>query len=514
MGIENLTPKEMRSRKRKRPLSTFYKEAISSVPVGDPFDCTSMTILPTQDLVENIIQDYLEEWKKLEDRKISKPRDEPQENESETEDSIPTKQQGTNHGGGWRAREDRLLLPDGFDYNRKGKGTENTENEALVPDDFSGDVVISLKNPTQRLSYCSELSKLFDSIPSCQELENEARFGHKVDHSLELYQETHDPTNIPDSYTIARLKVPDRHGLPQSLPSQLEAGRNRGSDSTVLLEFWRKNPKPHVSGCHRMVVEFLTSQSLWDVHVILSQMVEDELWEGGDGDDKALAASHGNDSVEKTLTMESCDENQDDNVDNKGDCQQHRSGCFFIESTFYKTGSVDYAKPIIDWIEGSDSNDVNAIRKTYLGINCIQHTKEMKTTKLSQVPFRDNVRYYHACHGDVETTVLFVDRKTIFRNGNGNITIDRALFPLMHDMWIAPRSPAVPICDACQIYQSVFKTATTCKTTDGGPHSLCQECFQDLDLLRNERNSVKFYREWHDQAILTNRIAPDNNTSI
>lgn len=493
MGIENLTPKvATRSRKRKRPLSMYFQSSTEAISdsIGDPFDCTSMTILPTQDLVENTIQDYLEEWKKLEDRKIIQKqpaKDDPHQDESE-DDSIPTKQQGTNHGGGWRAREDRLLLPDGFDYNQKR--TEDTSNETPVSDAYPGDVVISLKNPTQRLSYCSELSKLFDSIPSCQELEKEARFGHKVDNTLELYQETHDPTNIPDSYTIARLKVPDRHGLPQSLPSTLQCnGKNPSTDynSTVLLEFWRKHPKPHVSGCHRMVVEFLTSQSLWDVHVMVSQMAEDELWE---------AAEEGS---------------KENNVD-KGDCQQNRSGCFFIENTFYKTGSVDYTKPIIDWIEGSCDSNANAIRKTYLGINCIQQTKEMKTTKLGQVPFRANVRYYHACHGDVETSVLFVDRKTISRNQNGGNTIDRALFPLVHDIWTAPRLPAVPICDACQIYQSVFKTATTCKTTDGGPHSLCQECFQDLRLLRNEKNSVKFYREWHDQATLTNKIGLDNST--
>lgn len=522
VGIENLKPANaLETRKRKRPLSALFSDHSSkdemsssfSDSVDDPFDCSSMTIRSTQDLVENTIQEYLEEWKKLEDRKIVKKLPVLREDANtgseaaipNTEGSI-TKKQGTNYGGGWRASEDRLTLPDGFEYNRRIRDQEGVNNDTPVSEEYQGAVVISLKNPTQRLSYRSELSKLFDSIPCCRTLEEETRHGHRVDNTLRLYDETHDPANIPDTYVLARLRVPDRHGLPQSLKSGRESNM-RGTElgnqghlySTVLLEFWRKLPNRSISsGCHRMVVEFLASQSLWDVHLIISQMAEDELWEAA-YDDKALQSDN------------NISEKVDDALHNKSYSDQNLSGCFFIENTFYKTGSVDYTKPIIDWIEGSDSNNANAIRKTFLGMNAsnsFKDAKEMKSTKLGQVVFRPNVRYYHSCHGDVETTVMLVDRKQIRGKRQSNIKASPP-YPLLHDIWTAPRNPAIPICDACQIYQAVFKTSADCKATDGGPHSLCQECCQDLNLLQNERNSVKLYRKWQDQATLSNRVVPD-----
>lgn len=524
VGIENLKPNA--SKKRKRSLSTFLssysssKKATSprdvSDQAGDPFDCSSLGVLPTHDLVENTVQQYLEEWKKLEDRKIARPkkrvaRDEitPQENETENDSAnaaasvdtevYGTKKLGTNNGGGWRLVESKLSLPEGFDYNQNCSDQQRMQFETPVPDGYQGDVIISLKNPTHRLSYHGLLSKLFDSIPSCSELEEQARYGHKVDNTLKVYQRTHDLKSVPDFYAVARLRVPDRHGLPQSLlPSEsLQSnGRKRMvMDSTIMLECWRDIRKGRLSsGCHRMVVEFLASQTLWDVHVLLSNMAEDELWDNAHGG-KAL---------------DECEDKEDKRLENERD---NCSGCFFIENTFYKTGSVDYAKPIIEWINGSKSSDPNPIRRLFLGLhatNSIQPTKAMKSTKLSDVPFRPNFRYFHSCHGDVETTVVLVDRKMICQKRDGKES-EGTLYPLLHDIWTAPRPPAPPICDACQIYQAVFKTPTNCKTTDGGPRSLCQECCQDLNMLKQEKDSVKLYREWNDQSILSNHIARDDS---
>jgi len=579
LGIENLKPTKAitsspnshsssvcipgRARRRKRTLPTFLspyssKRAISrpvSDPVGDPFDCSSVAVLPTHDIVENAIHQYLEEWKKLDDRKIcQKPntttskvspvhvvQDEMEIHENE---NVATNvgtlavspdikaSSNTNHGGGWRAMEDRLTLPDGFDYSTKNSDQQLIQKESPVDDEYSGDLVISLENPTQRLSYHRELSKLFDSIPTCRELEKQTRRGHKVDNTLRMYQETHNPTKAtPDCYELSRLRMPDRHGLPQSLTSlshynmrSTELQQNRVSNSysaTVLLEFWRRQPKRCMSsGCDRMVMEFLASQTLWDVHVILSHMAEDDLWMAAHGD-KAPEYDN-NSSMDDTSMTKCCDGKEDKKLerkrDDKKDSQQNLSGCFFIENTFYKTGSVDYAKPIINWIDGSKSNRPNSIRRGYFGIspsNTIKHVKTMKRTKLRQVPFRPNIRYYHACHGDVETTVMLVDRILISQERDKNDSQrERALYPLIHDVWTAPRSPAVPLCDACQIYQCVFKTSTNCKTTDGGPRSLCQECCRDLNLLKNEQDSVKLYRQWHDQANLSNRIAHEHSTAF
>jgi len=242
-------------------------------------------------------------------------------------------------------------------------------------------------------------------------------------------------------------------------------------------------------------MEFLENQTLWDVHVALLHLAEDDLWDGAQEDNDK-------NSTEDSSTTESCDGNEKKKLDDKGDSGNNMSGCSFIENTFYQTGSVDYAKPITDWIDGKKSNDINSIRRGYLGLNpsdVIKHAKTMKGTKLSQVAFRPNIRYYHACHGDVETTVLLVDRIFSFQKIDNK---ERERYPLIHDVSSAPRLHGMPLCDACQKLQSVFKTSINCKTTDGGPRSLCQECCTDLNLLENEQGSVKLYRQWHAQTNL------------
>lgn len=135
----------------------------------------------------------------------------------------------------------------------------------------------------------------------------------------------------------------------------------------------------------------------------------------------------------------------------------------------------------------------------------------MKHTKLGQVPFRLNVRYYHACHGDVETAVMLVDRK-LNRQKEGKSGSGRVVYPLIHDIWTPSRLrlPAAPVCDACQTYQSVFQTSINCKTTDGGPRSLCHECCRELRLLENEQESVTLNRWWRDQASLSTTIAREH----
>lgn len=532
-----------RAKKRKRTLSALLPHFSSkktkpmTAPVIDPFDCSSVTVLPTHDIVEDTVNQYLEEWKKLDDRKIcqqpvtSKFTQVIQDGNKADENvmlssfvtTIPvgpgTKvSTNTNHGGGWRAMEDRLLLPDGFDYNTKSSDQRSIRTE--TGDDCLGDIAVSLKNSTQRLSYRTELTKLFDSIPTCRELEEQTHLGHKVDSTLRMYEKTHNSTrSSPTCHALARLRMPYRHGLPHSLSSfshlnmrTTERRQNQDSSSyseSVLLEFWRRQPKRCMySGCHRMVMEFLASQTLWDVHTVLSNMAEDDLWMAA-YDDKSHKYNSAYPNVNISMT-EYCGGKEDKKSEqNKGDSQQNLSGCFFIENTFYTTGSVDYAKPIVDWIDGNKLHCPLSIRRGYLGINSdnhIERIKTMKRTKLSKVPFRPNIRYYHACHGDVETTVMIVDKVLNFRGRDQNER-DHTLYPFIHDISIAPRLPAVPICDACQIYQSAFIASTNCKTTTGGPRSLCQECCRDLNLIERERNSVKLYRQWRDQANLSRGIA-------
>ena len=550
-----------RAGKRKR---TLQSHLVNHQEVDDPFDCSSVAVLPTHDIVEDALRKYLNEWKQLDDRKVGSHQNTststittatklsaaaPEEieicNNENADIAVTTATAAgspgvhvkattnTNHGGGWRAMEDRLSLPEGFDYNTKSSSSQQlVPKELPVDDGYSGDRVISLVNPAQTLSYHRELWKLFDSIPTCRELEKQARTGYKIDNTLRVYQEIHALKGTSaDCHALSRLRMPDRHGLPQS-PTSLSCHneRNKGKQNqlpnshsaTVLFEFWRKEPKRGMApDCHRMVMEFMASQTLWDVHVVLAQMAEDDLWTAAalgnkaseDGDNTAIGNTSmigGSDGKEDIKLKQNNDDDDDEGS------QHDPSGCFFIENTFYKTGSVDYAKPIIDWIDGNNSIKTNPIRRRYLGINpsvTIKSDKTMKETKLSQVPFRLNIRYYHACHGDVETAVMLVDRKLVRGERRENDS-EQVLYPLIHDIWTAPRLPAVPLCDACQIYQAVFATSTDCKTTDGGPRSLCHECCRDLKLLENEHEPVKLNRPWRNQANLSNRIAREHGTKF
>ena len=498
IGIENLkSSSERKPKRRKRNLSTFLSSYSSndgtpsnkSRSVEDPFDCSSLAVHSTHDLVESTIQHYAEEWKKLEGRKISPKQNEKQSAASTEEDSTK-KRRKTNYGGGWRAMEDKVTLPEHFVYNQKSTDDDLKNYDTPVPETYHGDVVMSLKNPAQRLSYHGALSKLFHSIPSCEKLEEEARRDHKVQNTLKVFQETFDTSRSFEMYTIARLRVPDRHGLPEPSSSQQWNTERKILDTTMVFEFWRKYPRGCMQlGCHRMIAEFHPSQTLWDVHMLLCDMAEDQLWEGGRGDR--------NNSSDDSNTV------QDENP----------SGCFFIENQFFKTGLVDYAKPIIEWIDGGKTSDPKSFRRGFLGLgdsDFAKSTKVMKSTKLGKLPIRLNMRYFHACHGDVETTVMLIDRRMICRKENGD-QHKPISYPILHDVWMSPHSPAVPVCEVCQNGQAIFKTSIDCNTTDGGPRSLCQECCQDLKLLKNERHAVRLYREWGDQAFLSSRADRDDS---
>jgi hypothetical protein len=74
-------------------------------------------------------------------------------------------------------------------------------------------------------------------------------------------------------------------------------------------------------------------------------------------------------------------------------------GCFFMEW-------VNYLGPILDWINGG--GPPNPARHSYLGITFLDplNTIAMWETKLSQIPLRLGIQYYHVCHGDLEMAVL------------------------------------------------------------------------------------------------------------
>jgi hypothetical protein len=173
------------------------------------------------------------------------------------------------------------------------------------------------------------------------------------------------------------------------------------------------------------------------------------------------------------------------------------SGCFFIEDRFYTTGSVDYAKPIIDWVDGGGSP--NPSRRGYLGITSVDplQAKPVKDIQLSKIPFRLGVRYYHVFHGDVETAIMVVDRRFTCQA--------KISYPVVHDIW-TPTCP-VPFCDACKNFPALYATMASCEITDGGPRALCESCCTQLKLLPD---SVQLYSVWRSQADLSTGITRDH----
>lgn len=275
--------------------------------------------------------------------------------------------------------------------------------------------------------------------------------------------------------------------------------------ATIRLECWKRQPNRSPSpDSNRLVLEFLASQTLWDVHNTLDQMAEDDLWTTTLI--APISAVPSATDVERTIATNASTATVDTEEATTQMDNEKSSGCFFIEDSFYSTGPVDYVQPILDWIDGYGSKP-NPSRRGYLGISAhrpLKNDKTMKETKLGQVPFRLGVRYYHVCHGDVETAVILTDRRLSRHDGDSAAPPDKVSYPLIHDVWTP--SKAVPLCDACETYSALFVTSTECEATDGGPRLLCEECCRDLSLFEKEPNSVMLYTAWKQEAELSTGI--------
>lgn len=405
----------------------------------DPFDCSDVSVPPTFELVERTLEEYQKKWEQLDDLKIvpkapSKQVRFLQESNPSASTTADTNSAGPKRkkhkGGGWRFAEDRLRLPENFDY--------STSGPPPVDDGSSGTRVMSLSSagamhPTQStLSYECELWKLFHSIPSAKQLEQRAREGAKVKETLSMQREIETAmaqSSGVDAHALPRLRMADRHGLPR------QSNLNGAPDTaTIRLEFWKKqlkkNPSPDPN---RLVMEFLSEQTLLDVHKAIIDMLEDELW---------------NEETE-------------------------HSGCFFIEDTFYKHGNVDYTSPILEWMDGTIDKP-SPVRRGYLGISSLEKFSvlDMANVPLGDISMRLGYRYYHVCHGDIETAMFLVDRCLSHKE---NIP-----YPIIHDVW-TPERPD-PTCDACKKSVALFAVAPSCKVTDEKSRVLCEMCTEQLKI--------------------------------
>ena len=417
----------------------------------DPFDCSSVAVHPTLTLVEEVLEEKMKRWKELDERKVVRQ-------EEENKGGGEKKQKG-----GWRFVDGRLRLPPNFDY-----ATTRSEPPSDVEEDGGGDRVISLVDPSKQLSYHQELWKLFASVPTANEIEQKARSNAKLDHTVKVVTDEITEKYLAfklDAHGLSRLRMADRHGIPP--PKDWKP-----TDATIRLECWRRQPRRGSSPDHdRMVLEFLGSQTLLDVHSALVQLAEDDLWE--------------------EIRSQGSRQQQKEEQDGQG----IDSGCFFIEGTFYTVGSVDYAGPILEWIDGGNLSKPNSARRSYLGIRTDQrlNTQNMREARLRDLSFRLGIRYVHVCHGDVETAVVFTDRRLTKKQ--------RLLpYPLIHDVWTSQH--ALVLCDACRRFPVMYVTSASCQTTSGCK-SLCEGCTNQLRL---PTESITLYTIWKNQTDLSKGV--------
>jgi hypothetical protein len=201
----------------------------------DPFDCRSVALPPTHDLVEGVLQEYKQRWEQLDDRRVVNDSSLKQEtndiltnvdvddNDNDNDDSsAQAKRNEANndednraleirkppHKGGWRFADGRLRLPKQFDYATKRSEPPDDDDD----DDGGGDRVISLLDPSRQLSYHQELWKLFASVPNAEEIENEARSGARLPQTMRVYTEIIEGTKQSsrlDGHSLSRLRILD-----------------------------------------------------------------------------------------------------------------------------------------------------------------------------------------------------------------------------------------------------------------------------------------------------------------
>lgn len=414
----------------------------------NPFDCSDLTILASPGRVEQVLERSVQEWKHLNERKIV--------------DNSARKRQW-----GWTAHRTKLL-PDGFDY-ATTRASPPTKDDFEDPTKFPR--VVSLENPMLQHSYEGELWKLFESVPTVEELESQVLTSARAHHSRALHDRISHAlqTNTrSDNHGLARMRMSHRHGLP------MEENNNQDNlVTTVKLECWRRQLKRgSTPDAHRAELEFLGTQTLREVHNAIVEMTDDGLWR-----------------ADSTAATESL------------------SGVFFIEDTFYHVGSTDYVGPLQKWLQGDGSVNLALHRRTYLGISGDECKKRsMNDVRLDQLNWRLGVRYYHCHRGDVECSVFLTD----IRQGPRSTL---SSYPILHDVWTP--SYSLVECDACRHFVGGLVASASNAVTDGGPRAICRACFVVLHPSKRQEKdpvTVQNYSVWRNQMDLS--VGHDKPTEL
>jgi hypothetical protein len=470
----------------------------------DPFDCHHLVKIPSShELIDTVVDEVIAQWRALDQRKIAAGTQLSNESNNVGQ-SLPK----------WY--EKHVRLPEQFDY-------ATIQSEPPHDDGVTGDRVIDFFDPTRTLSYHTELWKLFANIPTRQQLEESVCSNHQLPNTDKSFQHingivqghTSCSTTQWDQYGLSRFRMNDRHDLPLLQPTTMQNTKQQRSNvdenkycGLIRFECLRKQVKrTSTPDPNRMVIEFLGSHTLYDVHRTIVELTDDELWYYY-GRSKNTYSSNGSATNNNTNGDDTTDDgtgrnnNDEDNNNNDTeiDCSQQNgleisSGYFFIENTFYIAGSVDYTTPILQWIQSGTKHEQKR-RMEHLGIGpTLPNIRPMNDMLLYNLPTRLGIRYVHVHQGDVECAIFVTDRRLMLQQNANAIQ-----FPIIHDIWTP--SYSIPDCDACQNRVAVIATSTECTITHGHK-ALCEVCSRQLQLQVKARNHIERYTVWRGQADLS-----------
>jgi snRNA-activating protein complex (SNAPc), subunit 3 len=460
---------------------------------NDPYCCKHLRIAPSHELIDLVVNDFIARWRALDQRKINAP--------------VPSKSDGISNEvtttlPKWY--EKHVRLPEQFDY-------ATVQGQPPHDDGVSGDRVVSLVDPTATTSYQTELWKLFADIPTRQQLEDSVCDGSQLVHTCKWFKTMNSAVSGQcttaqwEQLGLSKLRMNDRHDLPPPItrthtrlvevgdPVQLHCGLLRFE---CLRKQLRRSSTPD---SNRMILEFLGSQTLLEVHEALVELTDDEFWRYNVVNDENAARSSttqldtaDNDAVENRITEVTGEATEPSSTS---------SGYFFIENTFYVSGSVDYVTPILNWLQKGTKREQTQ-RLKHLGIDttdpCI---RPMKDIRLYDLPTRLGVRYVHVHHGDVECAIFVTDRRLMPK------TIARQFqFPIIYDIWTP--SYNIPDCEVCQNRAAVIATATNCAVTRGH-RALCEQCSRQLHLQISSRDKIERYTVWRSQSDISAGASKD-----
>lgn len=394
----------------------------------DPFNCDNMAILSTRAAAENTMHEFVQKWRDLDSRKVSNQR--------------------RPH---WY--EHHVRLPQGFSFDQPPP--------ADAADDANDeDCIVSLENPMETTSYAKELWELFQMIPTADQIRTDAEADHSLPSVETAWKNISDPGSADRLYATERLRQSNIH---DPLPAREGA---EDSVSTIRFEFLRDTPgRGYRPDPNRMVLEFASYHTLYDVHTSVCELDPDICWDE---------------------VQEQNQNSPDQNEDTETATPDSPSGFFFIEGDFYVSGTADYTTTIFEWLNNSGPRS-ELVRKRYLGLERKPNVYAMATASLSQLPCRIGVRYSHLRNGAAETTLFVTDLRCQVRCSS---------FPILHDVCTVP---LLPTCDACQGKTATLVSSTSCKAT-GGHRVLCWGCAKTLRLPKHELRSYKAWRSEGDRV--------------